>query len=47
MSEISKAYNPAEVEDKWYKAWVESGCFKAEKDSNKRNWRTHNGTRPK
>ena len=35
MSEISKAYNPAEVEDKWYKAWVESGCFKAEKDSNK------------
>lgn len=34
MSEISKAYNPSEVEDKWYKVWVESGCFKAKKDSN-------------
>lgn len=33
MSEISKAYNPSEVEDKWYKSWVESGCFKARKDS--------------
>ena len=27
--EISKAYNPSEVEDKWYGKWVESGCFKA------------------
>lgn len=34
MSEISKAYNSSEVEDKWYKSWVESGCFKARKDSN-------------
>ena len=29
--EISKAYNPSEVEDKWYGKWVESGCFKARK----------------
>ncbi|MBP3525499.1 MAG: valine--tRNA ligase, partial [Opitutales bacterium] len=31
MMEISKAYNPSEVEDKWYGKWVESGCFKARK----------------
>ncbi len=30
MSDISKAYNPSEVEDKWYRTWVESGCFKGE-----------------
>lgn len=35
MSEISKAYNPSEVEDKWYKTWVESGCFKGKVDPNK------------
>ncbi len=35
MSEISKAYNPSEVEDKWYKTWVESGCFKGVADSSK------------
>ena len=35
MSEISKAYNPSEVEDKWYKTWVESGCFKGKADPNK------------
>ena len=35
MSEISKAYNPSEVEDKWYKTWVESGCFKGEADLSK------------
>ena len=35
MSEISKAYNPSEVEDKWYKTWVESGCFKGEVDTSK------------
>lgn len=29
--EISKAYNPSEVEDKWYGKWVESGCFKDRK----------------
>ena len=35
MSEISKAYNPSEVEDKWYKEWVESGCFKGEADKSR------------
>ncbi|MBO6102532.1 MAG: valine--tRNA ligase [Opitutales bacterium] len=35
MSEISKAYTPSEVEDKWYEKWVNSGCFKGEPDSSK------------
>ena len=35
MSDIAKAYNPAEVEDKWYKTWVESGCFKGAPDTSK------------
>ncbi len=30
MSDISKAYNPSEVEDKWYDIWVKSGCFKGD-----------------
>ena len=31
MKEISmaKAYDPAEVEEKWYKVWVEQGYFHA------------------
>lgn len=28
--EISKTYNPAEVEDKWYAYWLENKVFKAE-----------------
>ena len=36
MSDIAKAYNPAEVEDKWYKTWVESGCFKGKPDASKK-----------
>ena len=35
MSEISKAYSPVEVEDKWYKTWVESGCFEGKVDESK------------
>jgi len=35
MSDISKAYNPSDVEDKWYKTWVESGCFKGTADTSK------------
>lgn len=35
MSEISKAYNPTEVEDKWYRTWVENGCFKPSADKSK------------
>ncbi len=35
MSDISKSYNPSEVEEKWYGAWVESGCFKGRVDPSK------------
>jgi len=28
MSELAKAYEPQAVEEKWYKTWEESGCFK-------------------
>ncbi|MGE3310974.1 MAG: class I tRNA ligase family protein, partial [Limisphaerales bacterium] len=30
MSEISKAYEPQSVEDKWYDFWVRNGCFTAD-----------------
>jgi valyl-tRNA synthetase len=30
MSEISKAYEPQLVEDKWYDFWVKQGCFTAD-----------------
>ena len=30
-----KAYSPTEVEDKWYKAWVESGCFEGKPQDGK------------
>src|SRR6201994_1078822 len=29
MSEISKAYEPQAVEDKWYKFWQDNSCFTA------------------
>ena len=35
MSEIAKAYEPKEVEQRWYANWLEAGCFKAEVDSTK------------
>ncbi len=35
MSEINKAYNPAEVEDKWYAKWLENGCFEGKVDPKK------------
>lgn len=35
MSEISKAYNPAEVESKWYSYWLDRGCFTADPSSSK------------
>ncbi len=35
MSEISKAYNPSEVENKWYAKWVAEGCFEGRPDSSK------------
>ena len=30
MPEISKAYEPQSVEDKWYDFWVKQGCFTAD-----------------
>ena len=28
MPEITKSYEPREVEKKWYAAWLEAGAFK-------------------
>src|SRR6516165_9967245 len=30
MPEISKAYEPQSVEDKWYRFWLDRGCFTAD-----------------
>lgn len=35
MSELSTRYNPAEVEGKWYKHWMEQGFFKSQPDPDK------------
>jgi len=35
MSELAKAYEPQEVEKKWYAAWQAAGCFKADENSEK------------
>ena len=35
MSEISKAYEPQSVEDKWYQFWVDQKCFVADARSKK------------
>jgi valyl-tRNA synthetase len=29
MEELSKAYEPADVEPRWYKYWLDLGVFKA------------------
>ena len=33
MSELSKAYEPVDVEAKWYAAWIEGKCFEADPSS--------------
>ncbi len=33
MSEIASKYNPANVEDKWYSAWLDNKCFSSKPDS--------------
>lgn len=33
--EIASKYNPVEVEDKWYKYWMDNGFFHSEPDSSK------------
>jgi valyl-tRNA synthetase len=35
MSEISKAYEPQSVEDKWYQFWLDQKCFVADAQSSK------------
>ncbi len=35
LTEIPKAYDPASVEDKWYKYWLENKYFHSEVDHNK------------
>src|ERR1700722_14770855 len=35
MSEISKAYEPQTVEDKWYQFWLDEKCFVADATSSK------------
>ena len=32
MTEIAKAYEPKQVESRWYNNWLEAGCFKATAD---------------
>jgi len=31
--EIPKQYTPLVTEDKWYKRWMDSGCFKSQPDN--------------
>ena len=35
MSELSKAYEPQLVEDKWYAWWIDQGLFQADPASSK------------
>ena len=35
MTEISKIYQPKEVEKKWYALWLEKGCFRGKIDRSK------------
>jgi valyl-tRNA synthetase len=35
MSEISKAYEPQSVEDRWYQFWLDQNCFVADAQSKK------------
>ncbi|PID61114.1 MAG: valine--tRNA ligase [Ignavibacteriae bacterium] len=38
MSEISKAYNPNQVEDKWYQYWEENNLFKSIVDEDRESY---------
>ncbi len=35
MSELSKAYQPADVEEKWFSQWTEAECFRGDETSSK------------
>lgn len=34
-SDLPKAYEPSEVEKRWYQAWLDEGCFTADPESSK------------
>lgn len=34
--DMAKHYNPSEVEDKWYEAWEQAGCFSSQVDADKK-----------
>ncbi|MFN3693656.1 MAG: class I tRNA ligase family protein, partial [Ignavibacterium sp.] len=36
FSQVPKAYNPADVEDKWYKYWYDHELYHSEIDKNKK-----------
>ena len=36
FSEIPKAYDPTQVEDKWYKYWIDNGIFNSDIDETKK-----------
>ncbi len=38
MSELPKAYEPVEVEKKWFQAWTENGCFRGDETSDKEGY---------
>ncbi|HCR36589.1 MAG TPA: valine--tRNA ligase, partial [Opitutae bacterium] len=38
MAEIAKAYSPKSVEAKWYKHWLEHGCFEGKADSDRESY---------
>ncbi len=38
VSELPKAYEPVEVENKWFQQWTENGCFRADENSDKEGY---------
>ncbi|MBK1790777.1 valine--tRNA ligase [Persicirhabdus sediminis] len=38
MSELPKAYEPQDVEKKWYASWNDAGCFRADENSSKEGY---------
>ncbi len=38
MSEISKVYEPKQVERRWYDSWIQSGCFNGEAQAERESY---------
>jgi len=38
FSDIPKAYDPAQVEDKWYKYWIDNDIFNSDIDETKKSY---------